>query len=85
MQDYYITVSYPEWEADYGFTDVVCFTLPGENMCPALQDAVDSALSEIFRDKRSGVLEWLDEVFQAVADRLHGSWKFVEISMNIEV
>lgn len=89
--DFYVTVRYLESD-DLNDTDIIRFTIPepvNAGMIPftgaALCNAIDDAMETIDRDECDGILEYLDEVFDAVAERMHGSWKWVETTKYIEV
>ena len=54
----------------------------GVDLC----NAIDDAMETLDRNSYDGVLDWLDTVFSAAAERMHAyTWRYLHISMHIEV
>ena len=79
-------------EQDYDAPDVICFTLPKPDEFDSisiigaqLANAIDDAMDIIDQDEYDDFLEWCDAVFDMAAERMNGSWKYLEITKHIEV
>ena len=49
-----------------------------------LANAIDDAMDIIDQDEYDDFLEWCDAVFDMAAERMNGSWKYLEITKYIE-
>ena len=93
VAEFYITISYLEQDDDV-CPDTVYFAIPmkefsrpgelqlGVDLC----NAIDDAMETLDRNSYDGVLDWLDAVFSAAAERMHAYiWRYLHISKHIEV
>jgi len=88
--DYYVTVRHLEQGDDE--PDVICFTLPEPDEIDSisitgamLANAIDDGMDIVDMDEYDDILSWQDAVFDMAAERMNGSWKYIETTKHIEI